>query len=43
LYEGYLTIGPNREVIINSYFEELQEINFHDGIKALEHLLDEVH
>jgi len=43
LYEGYLTIGSNREATINSYFEGPQEMNFRDGIKALEHLLDEVH
>jgi len=36
------TSRPNREAIVNSYFEKLQETNFRDGIKALEPL-DEVH
>jgi len=37
-YEDHLkTLRSNREVTVNSYFEELQEMDFRDGIKALEH------
>jgi len=38
LREGHLKmLQSNRETIVNIYFEELQEMDFHDDIKALKY------